>query len=108
MFVCSQIKRYSDVSTFDHLNGIYITSGEIKSTLDSADSQNLEQMLGLWRSNQKFMLGWTVNPVHICCRILVKKQAELHLYQLQETNDISGIIFLAELYLASILIVDSA
>lgn len=106
-FACqSQIKRYSDVSTFDHLKGIYTTSGELKSTLDSADFQNLEQMLGLWRSNQNFFLGWTVNPEHIHCRILVKQQG-LHLYQLQETNSIGSIIFLAELYLASILIVDS-
>lgn len=67
------IKCYSDVSTFDHLKGLYITSGEVKSTLDSADFQNLEQMLGLWRSNQKVMLGWSINPVHIHCRILVTK-----------------------------------
>ena len=100
----SHIKHYSDVSTFDHANGIYIASGEVNSTRDSANFQNLERMLGLWRSNQKFILGWSINLVHIHCRI---KWAVLHLYQLQETNDISGIPCLAELYLASILIVDS-
>ena len=104
----SHIKRYSDVSTYDHLNGIFITAGEIKSTIDAANSQNLEQMLGLWRSTQKFMLGWSINPEHINCRILVKDdQASLHLYQLQETNNISSIRHLAELYLACILLVDS-
>ena len=49
----SQIKRYSDVSTYDHLNGIDLTAGEIKSTSDAANSQNLEQLLGFWRSKQK-------------------------------------------------------
>ena len=76
----SQLKRYSEVSTYDHLNGIYLTAGELKSTLDAANSQNLEQLLGVWRSTQKFMLGWSRNPEHINCRILVKDaQAALQL-----------------------------
>ena len=58
------------MSTFDHLNGIYSTAGELKSTLDAANSQTLEQLLGLWRSKQQFMLGWSLNPEHSNCRIL--------------------------------------
>ena len=38
----SQLKRYSEVSTYDHLNGIDLTAGELKSTLDAANSQKLD------------------------------------------------------------------
>ena len=107
-FVCSQIRRYSDVSTFDHLAGVYVSCGEIKSTLDSANFQNLEQMLGLWRSNQKYMLGWTINPDDIYCRILVRKPEQMvELFQLRVKNNIENVRSLAKLYLASILIVDT-
>ena len=107
--VClSPIKRYSDVSTFDHVKRVYILSGELKSLTDSADFQNLEQMLGLWRLNQTFMLGCTVNPSYIHCRILTMQEPTgLWLYQLKCINSLGNIIHLAKLYIASILIVDT-
>ena len=80
-------KRYSDVSVYCHTLSLYCISGELKSNNDAAAFQNLEQLLGLWRPKQKFMLGWTINPTSIIYRLLVRRGEELVLYELKQPNN---------------------
>ena len=100
-------RRFSDVSTYDHEKEIYIAAGEVKSSPDMALSQNLEQMLGLWRAKQTFMLGWTINPANLYMRILVRQDHEITLYNVALPNNANSILLLARLYLAAFLFVDT-
>ena len=87
---------------------MYIAAGEVKSSSDMAVSQNLEQMLGLWRASQVFMLGWTINPKDVYCHILVRRENKITLYNVKVQNaDNDSILFLSNLYLAAILIEDN-
>ena len=67
-------RRSSDVSVYCHTLSLYCISGELKSNNDAAAFQNLEQLLGLWRPKQKFMLGWTINPISILLSAACKKR----------------------------------
>ena len=93
------------MSTFNHEKQVYILAVEIKSSLDQATSQNLDQMLGLWRAKQVFMLGWTINPTHIHCG---QEGIGMTVYVLQMPNDNQSILYLSKLYLASFLIVKAS
>lgn len=102
-YVCTDVKRYSDTSTFDHEKQWYIKSGEIKSSNDAASHQNLEQMIGLWRAEQKFILGYTVNPSNIHFRLLVREEDSFYPYTLMVNNTINNLIQLGEVYIAFLL-----
>ena len=94
--VADQKTRYTDVSVYCHTLGLYCICGEIKSDdFDTAESQNVEQLLGLWRPNQKFMLGWTINPKAIIARMLLRSGESLVLYEVQHPNDVFGLLNLA-------------
>ena len=100
-------RRFSDVSTYDHTKEMYVVAGELTSEGDKAYSQNLEQMLGLWRARQRFMLGWTINPVNVFIRVLVREGDDLTLYNISLPNTFGSFLLLAKLYLAVFLIVDT-
>ena len=48
----------------------YSVVGEIKSETTGGNRQNVEQMVGLWQSGQKMMLGLVVNPKEILPHVL--------------------------------------
>ena len=99
--VVEQKTRYADVSVYCHTLNLYCICGEIKSDEeDIAEGQNMEQLLGLWRPNQKFMLGWTLNPRVISIRLLIRSRDKLVLYEVQYPNDEFGLLNLAKLYMA--------
>ena len=99
--VADQKTKYSDVSVYCHTLGLYCICGEVKSDEDdTAASQNVEQLLGLWRPNQKFILGWTLNPKSIIARLLVRSGERLDLYEVKHPNNVFGLLNLARLYMA--------
>jgi hypothetical protein len=100
-------RRFSDVSTYDHEKEMYIIVGEVKSVEDVALSQNLEQMMGLWRAKQKFMLGWTINPANVCARLLVRQDNDITLYNATLPNRYTALLHLSRLYLAVFLFVET-
>lgn len=69
-WVTSIKEKKADYVMFDKVLKMYCIVGEIKSEQDLAESQNTEQMLGLFRKNQRVMLGFTCNPVEIQMRVL--------------------------------------
>ena len=48
--------------------------GEIKSDVENAVAQNVEQMIGVLREEQIVMLGFTCNPDYFAPRILVRNE----------------------------------
>ena len=68
---------------------MYIEAGEVKSYSEMALSQNPKQMLGLWRARQVSMLGWPIKPIHVYCRMVVRKDDNnYNLKLLNNTNSI--------------------
>ena len=65
-------KRIADYVLFDTGRRMYCIVGEIKSEDTTAESQNIEQMIGLFRKNQYAMLGFTCNPGSIMPRVLIQ------------------------------------
>ena len=66
-------KRIADYVLFDVEKRMYCIVGEIKSEAAmEAESQNIEQMVGLFRKNQYAMLGFTCNPEFIQARVLIQ------------------------------------
>lgn len=69
---------YSDASFWDAIAQIYTISMEIKSDGDQGgEDQQLQQMIGLFRSWQQYMLGFVVKPKCVFIKILEKKQSSL-------------------------------
>lgn len=67
---------------FDHSTNIYTIVGEIKCDDSPAEQQNIEQMLGVWRKNQRAMLGFTCNKEFVHLRVLLGEENYLRLYRL--------------------------
>lgn len=87
--------------------------GEIKSDEMEAESQNIEQMVGLFRKNQYAMLGFTCNPSFISPRVLIQHGSVLLLYNLPtlslEVEDYQGsLLALAKLFIAFTSVVNIA
>lgn len=76
-------RRIADYVLFDYHKGMYCIVGEIKSDeMVGAESQNVEQMVDLFRKNQYAMLGFTCNPYSIVPRVLIQVEGTLKLYTL--------------------------
>ncbi len=63
--------------------GVYTVVGEIKTEERGGETQNLEQMVGLFQKDQKVMLGLVVNPTYITPQILVRGQEKITCYYLR-------------------------
>ena len=74
------VERVADFVIYDHRTKTYPVVGEVKSEDKDAESQNIEQMLGVWRENQCAMLGFTCSTQCIYPRILLKGDSTLILY----------------------------
>lgn len=79
-------KRVADYTLYDNRNKMYAIVGEIKSDHSDAESQNIEQMVGLFRKNQQAMLGFTCNSEAFIPRILIQQQGVLSLHILQSLS----------------------
>ena len=75
-------KRVADYVLFDKDKSMYCIVGELKSDEDEAESQNIEQMVGLFRKDQAGMLGFTCNPQAVLPRVLRQVEGTLKLYTL--------------------------
>ena len=102
--------RVADYVLYDVRNAMYCIVGEIKSDVTSATAQQLEQMVGLFRKNQKAMLGFTCNPCALVPRILTQQGGFLRLYQLEGVSleDATSLAYFAEVFLAFASIVNIA
>ena len=106
-------RRVADYVLYDGRNKMYSIVGELKSVESEAESQNVEQMIGLFRKNQQAMLGFTCNPRAILPRILLHRQGKLELLTLQplsldEQSYLHSLHRLATLFIAFISIVNIA
>lgn len=103
-------QRYSDNVYWDAIKEMYTIVGEIKSDSNQpADNQHIEQMIGLFRSHQKYMLGFIMTSDYITIRILEKTEQELKMnsYNNIELDD-WGLRLLCKLFIAFIYFVDCA
>ena len=75
-------KSVADYVLFDKDKSRYCIVGELKSDEDGAESQNIEQMVGLFRKDQAVMLGFTCNPQAVLPRVLLQAEGTLKLYTL--------------------------
>ena len=96
----ADIRSFADVS---HEKQEYVSAGGLKSSSERALWQNVEQLLWLWRADQEFMLGWTINPTQIFCHFLVSEAAALKLYDLNMENTPSQLLLFSQLFLAPLL-----
>ena len=100
-------RRVADYVLYDGRNKMYSIVGESKSVESEAESQNVEQMIGLFRKNQQAMLGFICNPRAILPRILLHRQGKLELLTLQplsldEQSYLHSLHRLATLFIAFI------
>ena len=107
-------RRVADYVMYDARNFMYSIVGEIKSAEeDAAEYQNVEQMVGLFRKEQKAMLGFTCNPSAFIPRVLIHQQHTLEMHTLQplslaSENFPKSLRSIAELFIAFITIVNIA
>lgn len=99
------IKTYHNKVLHDIKLECYRIVGEVKSTTDNAESQNVEQMIGLWRYNQIAMLGFTCNPKGFIPRVLVRVEDTMYLLPLLPVKDedpatMSSLRDIAEMFVA--------
>lgn len=70
----STTRKYSDVCHWDHVRKLYPICGEAKSgDKQPAENQLIDQMFGLFRPDQKVMLGFAVKPNQACIKIMEKE-----------------------------------
>lgn len=103
--VQSRQKRIADYVLFDADRRMYCIVGEVKSEDTTAESQNIEQMIGLFRKDQYAMLGFTCNQGSILPRVLIQNEDEgvrsLVLYTLRPLSlSADSLHFLAKLFIA--------
>ena len=106
-------KRVADYVLFDRDKSMYCIVGELKSDEDEAESQNIEQMVGLFRKDQAGMLGFTCNPQAVLPRVLLQVEGILQLYtlpslSLNEASCSQSLRQLAKLFIAFTSIVNIA
>lgn len=106
--------RVADYVLFDFQNKMYCIVGEIKNKDTTAADQNIEQMIGLFRINQRAMLGFTCNAHFVIPRVLIQDDSgpdpQLNLYTLQTLwlDNPASLLELAKLFMAFTTIVDIA
>ena len=98
-------ERVSDYVMYNHDAEVYTIVGEIKSDTSTAENQNIEQMVGLWRKKQCAMLGFTCNYSFIQPRVLVRRENDLMIYRLprlslEPASIKSSLLQLAHLFIA--------
>ena len=59
---------------------------ELKYKSEDGESQNIEQMIGIWRQNQTAMLGFTCNPEAFLARVLLWVKDKMIIYLLLMDN----------------------
>ena len=104
-FSTVSIERVSDFVMYNHDTEVYTIVGELTSDSSVAENQNIEQMIGLWRKNQRAMLGFTCNRKLIEPRVLLWKKNILMLSRLpqlslEEDSFKYSLLQLAELFTA--------
>lgn len=100
---------YPDTLYWDAVKLIYIIVCEVKSKgKQPAEHQAQEQMFGLFRSHQKYMLGLIVKPSIITIKILErnKKDLKMHTFPDMPVDDCSTQELICKLIMAFILLVD--
>ena len=71
-------ERYTDFIVYDRENAMNINVSEVKLVDDiPLESQHNEQMLGLWKRYQKFMLGFEAYGFQVRPKILVLKKKRI-------------------------------
>ena len=101
--------HYADQVYWDSRRNLYTIVGEIKSVADyPAENQNIEQMVGLFRSYQNYMLGYIVKPDTIQFRILEKQGQSLRMHNFEELplSSASTLELICQLFIAFIFFVD--
>ena len=76
----STAERVADFVVYDHSANIYTIVGEIECDDSPGEQQNIEQMVGVWRKNQRAMLGFTCNKEAVHLRVLLAEEDGLCLY----------------------------
>ena len=113
----STVERVADFVVFDHTTQLYAIVGEIKSEADEAEGQNIEQMIGVWRKNQRALLGFTCNKHFVLPRVLLAAHSHgrrvLELYsfpklELSREKQCGSLSMMAELFLAFTSFVDTS
>lgn len=101
--------RYPDVLYWDAEKLIYSIVCEVKSKdVQPAEHQAKEQMFGLFRSHQKYMLGIIVKPSYVTIKILERnnKDLRMHTFPDMPVDDCSTQELLCKLIIAFIFVVD--
>lgn len=100
---------YSDTVYWNNVKKCYPINGEIKSgDLQSSENQLTEQMVGLFRAHQRFMLGYVIKPGYIKVNILERKEDTLrmHLFKEMPVDESHSFQKLCSLFIAFIYFVD--
>lgn len=101
--------RYPDTVFWDYIKEIYRIVVEVKSgDKQPAEHQTTDQMVGLFRSNQKYMLGLIIKPNFITIRILerVGKSLDMHSFPYLALDNKANMQLVCEVITAFIFLVD--
>ena len=102
-------ERYADHVTYDKLSIINVSVTELKENEESPiESQNNEQMIGLWRSSQQVMLGMEVRGKYVKPKILLLTNERLNMLYLKQMNieKNSDLVNIVTLMIAFLICVD--
>lgn len=100
--------RYSDVSFWDFLRRLYRVVVEVKSSDNQpAVHQSTEQMVGLYRAHQRYMLGFVVKPNVMAVKVLEKSSKGFNMHVLPDMSlvDEDMLVTLGKVVIAFIFLV---
>ena len=101
--------HYPDQVYWDSIRDLYRIVGEVKSAANQpVQNQHTEQMVGLFRSHQNYMLGYIIKPDTIQIRILEKEEGTLRMHNFDELplSNASTLELVCKLFIAFIFFVD--
>ena len=107
-------ERYADHVVYDGVNIINVNVSEVEESEDSAiESQNNEQMLGLWRGSQQVMLGLEVYSNRVRPKILLLYGGSLNMCYLKEldltkANDLMNLVKLMMAFLICVISINES
>ena len=107
-------ERYADHVAYDRVNIINVNVSEVEESEDSAiESQNNEQMLGLWRGSQQVMLGLEVYSNRVRPKILLLDGGSLNMCYLKEldltkANDLMNLVKLMMAFLICVISINES
>ena len=102
-------ERYAGNVTYDKINIINVIVSEVKESEDSAiESQNNEQMLGLWKGSQQAMLGLEARGHCVRPKVLSLYEGKLNMCYLKELDlaQPNDLMSLVKLMIAFVICVD--